>query len=429
VNILQLTPGAGAMICGNCLRDNALSSALRKLGHQVLMVPLYLPLRLDEEDQSAGMPIFFSGINVYLSQKSALFRGAPSWLRDVFASRSLLRWAGTKAAKTRPQDLGELTLSMLCGEAGNQARELDELLTWLKGQPRPDVICLSNAMLLGMAKRLKTELGVPLVCNLQGEDTFLDALPEPHRTECWQTLSDRARVVDCFIAPSRYFGHLMRDRLGFSTAKLHVVFNGINLDGYAPAPNTPHAPPTLGFFARLCREKGLDTLVEAYLLLRHRNRVPNLKLHLGGGCGPADEPLVDACRERLAANGVLHDVEFCLNPDRAAKLAFLKGLTVFSVPALYGEAFGLYVIEALAAGVPIVQPRVAAFPELVEATGGGLLCAPGDPAALADSLESLLLHPARARALGEAGQKAVFQHFSAAAMARRTLEVFSALGS
>ena len=79
MNFVQLTPGAGAMYCGGCLRDNALVAALRQQGHQVLMVPLYLPLTLDEQDQSAGSPIFFGGINVYLAQKAPLFREAPGW--------------------------------------------------------------------------------------------------------------------------------------------------------------------------------------------------------------------------------------------------------------------------------------------------------------------------------------------------------------
>ena len=232
MQLLQLTPGAGAMYCGGCLRDNALVAALRQLGHEALMVPLYLPLTLDEEDQSAGTPIFFSGINVYLAQKASLFRGAPGWLRDLFASPRLLKWAAGKAAKTRASDLGELTLSMLRGEAGNQARELDELIAWLKTQPKPDVLCLSNALLVGMARRLKSEMGVPVVCALQGEDFFLDGLPESHRAACWQTLAERAADVDLFVAPSRYFDSLMRERLGLPADRVRVVYNGIKLDGY-----------------------------------------------------------------------------------------------------------------------------------------------------------------------------------------------------
>jgi glycosyltransferase involved in cell wall biosynthesis len=172
----------------------------------------------------------------------------------------------------------------------------------------------------------------------------------------------------------------------------------------------------------MCPEKGLDTLVEAYSLLRQRGRVGQLKLRVGGSCGPADGAFVDALRERLQASGLLGDAEFHPNLDRTGKLEFLRSLSVFSVPALYGEAFGLYVIEALAAGVPVVQPRVAAFPELVEATGGGVLCAPGDARALAEAIEELLLNPARARALGEAGRRAVFERFSAGAMAQATVE-------
>ena len=438
MNLVHFTPGAGAMYCGGCLRDNALVAALRQLGHQALMVPLYLPLTLDEEDQSASTPIFFSGINVYLGQKAALFRGAPGWLRDLFASPRLLQWAAGKAAKTRAADLGELTLSMLRGEAGNQARELEELIAWLKTQPKPDVLCLSNALLIGMARRLKSEVGAPVACALQGEDFFLDGLPESHRAACWQTLAERAVEVDLFVAPSRYFGDLMRERLGLPADRVRVVHNGINLDGYGGEVQSPKSKvqspgsgvqgtgvPTLGFFARMCREKGLDTLVEAYLRLRQWGRAGNLKLRVGGSCGPADRAFVDALRERLRAGGALGDVEFHPNPDRAQKLEFLRSLSVFSVPARYGEAFGLYVIEAMAAGVPVVQPRVAAFPELIEATGGGLLCAADDPQALAEAVEGLLLDPARARALGEAGRRAVFERFSAEAMARAMAQVYA----
>jgi glycosyltransferase involved in cell wall biosynthesis len=212
------------------------------------------------------------------------------------------------------------------------------------------------------------------------------------------------------------------------------VYNGINLLGYRPDPpaglvdaspvraDPPAAPaarpPVLGFFARMCREKGLDTLVEAFLIIRRRGRVPGLKLRVGGSCGPMDEAFVKILRRQLQAAGLLRETEFSPNPDRATKLEFLRSLSVFSVRALYGEAFGLYVLEALAAGVPLVQPRSGSFPELIEATGGGVLCAAGDPQALAGAIEALLLEPARARALAETGQRAVFERFSAEAMAR-----------
>lgn len=428
MNLVHLTPGAGAMYCGGCLRDNALVTALRKLGHEATMVPLYLPLTLDEPDQSAGTPVFFGGLNVYLQQKSALFRGAPGWLHDLLASPRALKWAAGRAARTQASGLGELTLSMLRGEAGNQARELDKLIAWLKTQPPPDVLCLSNALLVGMVRHLKSELRVPVACALQGEDSFLDALPEPHRAACWRELADRAKEVDLFIAPSRYFGDLMIERLSLSTGQVRVVYNGINLDGYRQGGESPGGKaqdvgaPTLGYFGRMCPEKGLDTLVEAYIRLRQEGRAGELKLRVGGSCGPADTPFVSQLRGRLEASGLLGEVEFVPNPNRARKLDFLRSLSVFSVPARYGEAFGLYVIEAMAAGVPVVQPRVAAFPELIEATRGGLLCAPNDPQALAEAIGALLSDPARSRALGQAGRRAVFERFSAETMAREVAQ-------
>jgi glycosyltransferase involved in cell wall biosynthesis len=455
VNLIQITPGAGGMYCGNCLRDNALVAELRRRGHHAVLLPMYLPLNLDERDESAGSPIFFGGINVYLEQRFPIFRHAPGWLRHRLASPALLRWATGRAAKTRPEEVGELTVSMLRGEEGNQARELTELIGWLKNQSPPDWVCLSNALLIGLTRRLKRDLGTRVVCQLGGEDGFLDSLPAASRDVAWHTLAERARDVDLFVAPSRYFADLMSRRLNLSGDQVHVVPNGINLDGFASEPALaatatsdlwplasglrpqasdlrhpesglrPAAPPVLGYFARMCHEKGLDTLVEAYLLLRQRDRVKGLKLHVGGSLGPSDEPFVNALRARMQTAGRSGDVEFHPNLERQAKLAFLRSLTVFSVPALYGEAFGLYLIEAIAAGVPVVQPRHAAFPEIVEATGGGVLCEPGDPGALAAAIEALLLDPAKACALGKAGRKAVAQEYSIGRMAERMLALLN----
>jgi glycosyltransferase involved in cell wall biosynthesis len=396
------------------------------------MVPLYLPLTLDEPNHAAGTPIFFSGLNVYLDQKAALFRSAPGWLRRWLAHPALLRWSSRFAARTRASDVADLALSMLRGEEGNQARDLDEFIRWARALPAVDAVCISNALLLGLAPRLRRDLGARVICLLAGEDSYLDAMPEPWRGEIWNTLAGRAQVVDAFIAPSRYFADRMRERMRVAADRMHVLPPGLNLEGF-PAPGSPRpataegAPPAIGYLARMCREKGLDTLVTAYLELRRRNRVPGLRLKVAGGCGPGDEPFVQEQRSRLAAAGVLDAVEFLPNLSRDHKIAFLRSLTVSSVPALYGEAFGLYLLEAMAAGVPVVQPRHAGFPEAVEGTGGGVLCEPGDPTALADALENLLLDPARCRQLGETGQRAVHGRFSVDQAARELVRLIASL--
>jgi glycosyltransferase involved in cell wall biosynthesis len=427
VNIVQITPGAGGMYCGGCFRDNALVAALRKLGHDTLMLPLYLPLTLDEADQSAGTPIFFSGVNVYLEQKLPWFRRGPDWLHRVLASPRLLHLLGGLAGRTRAEDVGDLTLSMLRGEEGNQAREVEELAAWIKTHHRCDVLSLSNVLLAGMARRLKEELRVPVICMLQGEDAFLDSLPMPVQAVAWQILSERARDIDLFIAPSRYFGELMARRMNVPLERVHIVPNGINTDGYEPKPETRNPKPerVLGYFARMCEMKGLGLAVDVFIELQRRGRMPNLKLHVGGGCGPGDEPFVEEQKGRLEAAGLLGEAKFFPNVSREEKIRFLHSLDVFCTPALYGEAFGLYVLEALAAGVPVVQPRHAAFPEIIEATGGGLIAEP-NASALADAIESLFSDSARARVLGETGQRAVREKFNVNRMAREVMDVFEA---
>ncbi len=418
LRIVQLTPGAGKMYCGACLRDNALVLAMRKMGHTVVMAPMYLPLTLDEDDQSAGTPILFSGINVYLDQQSALYRKAPSWLHRLLAAPFLLRLASGAAGKTRPEELGELTISMLRGEEGNQARELDDVIRWLRSE-KPDVVCLSNSLLVGLARRIRAEVPAPVICSWQGEDFFLDAIPEPHRTTAWRVAAERAAEVDLFISPSHYYGQLMGERLKVRPERIKVVYNGINLDGYqATAPSSKNnGPPVLGYFARMCREKGVDKLVGAFVRLKKRQGLGDLKLRVGGSCGPADQVIVDELRRMLATHQILGDVEFCPNLSHAAKQEFLRSLTVFSVPAPHPEAFGLYLVEAWAAGVPVVQPDHGGFSELLTSTGGGSLFAPRDEDALSDALEKMLRAPEQARTMGEAGRAAVRERFTMEAMA------------
>jgi len=427
MRIAYLMPGAGGTFyCENCLRDAGLVRALQRLGHRPLMVPLYLPLQLDEPGGIAASPVFFGGINVYLQQKSALFRRTPRWVDRVFDSPRLLQWAAGKAGMTRATDLAETTLSMLRGEHGHQAKELERLIAWLAAEERPDVVCLSNALLLGVAPRVKEALGVPVACSLQDEDIFLDALPEPHRQEAYDAIAERAGDADAFLAVSRYYADLMQERLSLPPEKVHVVYNGLATDGYEPADALPD-PPVVGFLERACPEKGLDILVDAFLILKARDGFQGARLRVAGGSTTADEPFLDAVRERLAEGGAADDFDLLTHFDLASRQEFLRSLSVLSVPARHGEAFGMYVLEALATGVPVVLPRHGAFPELIEATGGGILYEGDGPEPLAAALERLLADPTRARDLGARGREAVLRDFAVEMTARRTVEVYDRL--
>ena len=423
MRLVHLTAGTGSFFCGTCLRDHALVKALRRLGHDALMVPLYLPLVLDDSGSGEESPLFFGGINVYLQQKSAFFRHTPQWLDKLFDSPALLRQAGRKAGMTNPRELGEMTLSMIKGENGRQAKELDKLAAWLVEQ-KPDVVCLSNSLLIGVARRVREELRVPIICSLQGEDGFLDSLPEPYREQCWQLVRDHAADVDRLVAPSRYYHALMRERLRLAPEKIVVVYNGIDLNGFAPA-TAPADFPTVGFLARMCPQKGLDTLVEAFIKLAPL--MPHARLKIGGSQTDADRAFVNDLKGRLEQAGLANAVKFLPNLTHAEKQQFLRGLTVLSVPTRSGEAFGLFVIESLASGVPVVQPSNGAFPELIELTGGGVLYAPGDASSLADALERLLLDPAHAAELGRRGREIVNSRFTSDAMARSFEELLKQL--
>jgi glycosyltransferase involved in cell wall biosynthesis len=410
MNIVQLTPGAGGMYCGACMRDNALTAAFAKLGHQPLLIPLYTPLTTDEPDNSFKR-IFFGGINVFLQQKLSVFRKTPAWMDKQLDGPGLLRFATRFGVKTKPEELGDLMISMLKGEEGFQSKELEKLGVWLSENCKPDVIVLSNVLLCGLVRRIKKAFSAPVFCTLQGEDFFLDGLPEPQRSQSWKLLEQRAAEIDGFIAVSRYYGEVMRKRMNIAPEKVHVVHNGIELSGYGPAPQPP-ATPVIGYLARMSPEKGLRTLVEAFKILRARGKVKEPRLRIAGSQTPNDKAFVDEIIAGLKKDGLMPHVDILPNVGRAEKIAFLQSLSVFSVPAAYGESFGLYVLEALACGVPVIQPDHAAFPELLEAAGGGLLCAPNNAEDLAVKWEALMLDEPRRRELGMAGHQKVMQKFS-----------------
>lgn len=424
MRIIQLTPGTGSFYCGSCMRDNALVKALIKMGEDALMLPMYLSPILDEGLAFPGSPLFYGGINVYLQQAVPLFRNTPEWVDRLFDSRNALDAAAKRAGMTNPEDLGPLTLSTLKGEEGNQAKELKKLTRWLKNEGKPDVVCLSNIMLIGLAKEIKRQTGATILCTLQGEDYFIDLLLEPHRSDCWRTFTERSVDVDAFIPVSHYYGEVMKRRAKLPANKVFPIHNGILLDGYAPRPtDAPELPPTIGYLARMCGLKGLDTLVDAFLLLRERAGLEKVQLRVAGTKTLADEPFIKAQVDKLTAANALSDAVFRANISREEKISFLQNISVLSVPATYGESFGLYVIEAMAAGVPVVQPNTAAFPEILERTGGGILCEPSSPKALANALEALLRDPQRAKQLGETGRKAVLEQFGVDNMAQAVLNV------
>jgi glycosyltransferase involved in cell wall biosynthesis len=379
------------------------------------MVPMYLPVQGDEGEVLTEAPIFFGGINVYLQQKWGLFRKTPRWIDWLFDRPRLLRWIGRRAKMISAKELGEATVSMLRGEDGRQVKELERLVEWLSAEEnRPDIVCLSNALLTGLAKRLKDKLGVPVVCLLQDEDGFLDGLASPYSGQAWEIIVERAKNIDAFLAVSRYYAGIMQRRLGLDPNKVYVVYMGILLDEYKSAENRKAVPevPTIGYLSRMCPDKGLDILVDAFVMLKKDQKLKNAKLRIAGGSIGDDRSFTEQIRRQLSVCGLIGDVEFVPEFTRGNKLSFLQSLSLLSVPEKKPVAYGLYVLEALAAGVPVVQPASGVFSELLEKTGGGMLYEPNSAGALAAAMKPLLLEPDYARQLGKRGREAVFEKFN-----------------
>ncbi|MBX3412947.1 MAG: glycosyltransferase family 4 protein [Pirellulales bacterium] len=424
MRIVYLAAGAANMFCGSCLHDNTLAAALRLRGADVLLVPTYTPLRTDEENVSEPR-VFYGGINVYLQQKSALFRHTPWFLDRWLDSPGLIKWLTSRAASTKPQELGDLTVSMLRGEEGRQRKELDKLIDWLRHQVRPDVIHLSNSMLVGMARELQSQLGVPVACTLSGEDIFLEQLIEPHYTEARQVLRERVRDVAAFVALNRYFADFMADYADIPRERIHVIPHGLKLDGHGTrAAREEGAVRTIGYLARICPEKGLHLLVEAFHRLCDDATLPPVRLRVAGYLGEGDRAYLAALQARIAELGLADRFEYVGEVDRRGKIEFLQSLDVMSVPTVYRESKGLSILEALANAVPVVLPAHGTFPELVADTQGGLLHQPLDPGSLAEQLAIYVRDRVRATRDGLAGQAAVRERYNDDVMAARTLEFY-----
>jgi glycosyltransferase involved in cell wall biosynthesis len=423
--IAYLTAGGAGMFCGSCMRDNTLAAALTKLGCDVQLIPLYTPIRTDEEDVSVDR-VFFGGINVYLQQKVPLFRYLPGFLVRWLDHPRLINGVARFGIQTSGRQLGDLALSVLRGENGHQRGEVHRLVEWLARDVKPQLVNLSNLLIAGCVPTMKRELKVPVLVTLQGDDLFLEELPEPYRTKARDELRRLAAEVDGFLVFSRYYAEYMADCLQAPLERFHIVPMGIRVDDYRALKRqvADGDRPTVGYLARLCQAKGLHLLVDAFLRLRKLPGTEQARLLVAGWLPPADRKFAEAEFAKLRAAGAGDDFHYWGALEREQKLDFLRSVDVLSVPTTYREPKGIFILEALASGVPVVQPDHGAFPELLAATGGGVLVPPNDAEQLAHTLHQLLIDRAARLELGQQGRQRVLSDFTADRMAAATLKVY-----
>jgi glycosyltransferase involved in cell wall biosynthesis len=427
MKIVMIIPGSGGgFYCENCLRDTGVVKVLRQRGHDATVVPLYLPMFTDDSDVAGDSPVFFGGVRLYLQHKIGWLRHMPRWMERLLDSSWILGLAARQAGSTRARGMGAMTLSMIRGPDGSQAAELDRLIAWLERDgERPDVVQISSILLIGLAGQLRDRLKVPITCVLQDEDTWIDALDPPYDRVCWDALAEQCSAVERFLPVSQFYASRMQAKLGLPAAKMTVVYPGIATDDYVTAAPNPD-PPIIGYLSKMTRALGLEILVDAFVQLK-KTRFPSLRLRAMGGQTGDDARFLESLRRRLDDLGMAGDVELLSGLDRESRIRFLTGLSVLSVPMPEGEAFGLFIIEALAAGVPVVQPDRGGFTEVVRMTGGGLLYDPAQPDALVVALETMLTDRAAAAAMGRQGQATVRQQFSMNRMADDLLNIYKAL--
>ena len=414
------------MYCGSCLRDNALAAELIARGHQVLLLPLYTPTLTDERNVSDGH-VFYGGISVYLQQLLPLFRKTPHLFDRLWDAPSVIRAFAGRTVSVNPAQLGALTISVLQGENGHQRKELHKLIAWLRTQPLPDLVVLPNSLLIGLAAPLRAALGRPVCCTLQGEDLFLEALPPAQRDPALDLIRGCTNDVDRFFPVSEYYLDFMSDYLAVPQDRFDVLPLGMNLEGYPEhhaKPSTRSAPFTVGYLARVAPEKGLHLLAEAYRRLREHLGVTDARLEVAGYLAPQHRSYLVEVEQHLEEWGLGREFAYRGVLNRDEKIEFLSTLDVLSVPSTYPDPKGISVLEAMAGGVPVVQPGHGAFPEILERTGGGITFEANRSDLLADQLAALYCQPERMEQLRMQGAYGVRKHYSVSRMADRAVELY-----
>ncbi len=453
MRIVHLIAGAGPMYCGSCMHGNTLAAGLRKAGADVLLAPLYTPLRTDEENLSIDH-LALGGINVYLDECLPWWRRMPGFVRRLVDQPWLVTWAARAGGSTRPEQLGRLAVAMFRGDDGPLKDDVEQLLAWLRAEVRPEIIHLSNAMLAGLARPIKERLGVPVVATLTGEDSFLEKLPQPYYDQALAELRARAADLDCVIALSRDYADFMAGYLCVPREKIEVFRPGLNLEGFPVGPSCREGlidPPvagnvsaqddsalsspfqqkgparTIGYLGRICEDKGPQLLLAAMVALDESPGVPPYRVRLAGYLDRADRRFLSDLFRMAKRSGKAERFEYVGELDRAGKIDFLQSLDVLCLPSLLRESKGLPALEAWACGVPAVLPDHGAFSELVADTDGGLLYDPQQPDELPSALLRILSDADLAAQCGRRAQQTVHERYTTARESQEMLELYERL--
>ena len=382
MKILFIIPGSGdSFYCGNCFRDNLQASALRKAGHDVIIMPLYLPFK--DSSFQADTPLFFPATTYYTAQRFFGKRKMPKWLERFTGSDMMLNIASSMSGTTSAEGMEGMTLSMIKGDDPAFQYQINQLIGWIKNHEKPDIIHLSSSLIIGIAKVLRQQLNIPIICSVQDEEVWIDSLNKTYSDIAWQSITENIRYINHFVTTSEFYKDIVCRRIPQLT-NIEVIYPAV--DGQKYASDIYPKDPVIGFFYHMNKQNGLDILAEAFVKLKRRNTIPNLKLKIGGGYTNKGKAFIKKVKKILVP--YKEDVEINDNYSLQDHARFYQSITVISVPITFEEGVGLYLCEAFAAGRPAVVPATGSFPEIV--AEAGITYHPNNSEALANALEELL---------------------------------------
>ena len=428
MKIVYLITGSGGLFyCGNCYRDMIYLRAIRKVpGISASAIPLYLPPDGTSIETGLEKNVFFGAISMYIREKVPLFRNMPVFMEKLVDSSPMLKMAARRAGTTRTEGLEEMTLNMIKGENAFPAKELQRLIDYLTRDGKPDIIHLSNALIIGLARRIKKKLDVKIVCSLLNEDDWIDEMAEPYQSGAWKLISKEASYVDAFLTPSTYYKELFIAKTGISGENFNVIPLGIDT-GELTIIGKRENYPSIGYFCRINSQNGFDKLVDAFIELKKDNDLPGLTLHVSGGYTGDDKPFIADQIRKIKSNGLKSFVRIYQEFHGNSKQEFFSNIDVMSVPVRKHDGYGLYILEANAAGIPVVQPATGAFPEIIARTMGGIIYSPDTVSELSASLLKLLKDNDLRYRLGKLGKEKVLTDLSLEKMSLDLSKVYNSL--
>ena len=425
--VYLITGSGGSFYCGNCYRDMIYLRAIRKVaGIKASAIPLYLPPDETTVENGLDKNVFFGAISMYLREKVPFLRNMPVFLDKVLDSAPMLKMASRRAGSTRTEGLEDLTLNMIRGENAFPEKELQRLVDYLTKDGKPDVIHLSNALIIGLARRIKKKLDVKIVCSLLNEDDWIDEMVEPYQSKAWKLISQEAVNVDAFITPSNYYKELFISKTGISDKNFHVIPLAID-PGNLTIVQRRNNYPALGFYCRISSQNGFDKLVDAFIELKSGDSLPGLTLHVSGGYTGDDKPFIAEQIKKIKAHGLKSFIRIYPEFQGDSKQEFFSNIDIMSVPVRKHDGYGLYILEANAAGIPVVQPATGAFPEIIEKTMGGITYSPDTISEVSANLLKLFKDNNLREQLGVSGRENVIKELSLDKMAEGLSEVYNSL--